>query len=148
MTETKKRTRSQQVDAETQTIDENIRTMEAELRDVGAGPLVWDEITPATAEELASKEQRRWVLPRLITAAKIKRLELERRRELERAKPLEEIRAKAHERIERATAAKLKADEELGAARFEWADAHSRLENRSRRIKEIDREIASLRASA
>jgi hypothetical protein len=38
-----------------------------------------DEITAITAEELLRKEQRKVMLPRLTSAAKIKRLELRKR---------------------------------------------------------------------
>jgi len=136
------------IEAELASLDGKIESMEAELEDAEASPLVWDRITATTADELAAKEQRRSIVPRLLTAARIKHLELERRREGERAAPLEEIREKAHERLEKAMSAKSKAEEEAGQARFEWTNALSRLENRSRRIKQIDHEIASLKGGS
>jgi multidrug resistance efflux pump len=136
------------VEAELAVLDGEIEGMEAEVKDAGAAPLVWDRITSTTADELVAKEQRRSILPRLITAARIHRLELERRREVERVQPLEEEGARAHERLEKATAAKSKAEEEAGYARFEWNNALSRLENRHRHIKEIDRAIADLKGGA
>jgi chromosome segregation ATPase len=136
------------VEAELAELDGKIAGMEAEVEEVEAFPLVWDRITSTTADELAATEQRRSILPRLIAAARIKRLELERRREEERAAPLEEESARAHERLETALAAKSKAEEEAGQARFLWTNALSRLENRGRRVKEIDREIATLEKGA
>lgn len=132
------------IEAELAELDGKIESMVEEVEDAEASPLVWDRITATTAEELAAQEQRRSIIPRLITAARIKRLELERRREEERVQPLQEEAAKAHSRLEKATAAKAKAEEEAGRARFEWTNALSRLENRGRRIKEIDYEIANL----
>ena len=75
MTETKK----QMSKPETiEDLDASIKRMEAELAEGYGRPLSWEEVTSTTAEELAAKEQRRSVLPRLITAAKVKRLELQR----------------------------------------------------------------------
>ena len=136
------------VEAELAALDGKIAGMEEELADAEASPLVWDRITSTTAEELASQEQRRSIIPRLITAARIKRLELERRREEERVQPLQEEAAKAHERLETALAARGRADEEAGQARFEWTGSLSRLENRHRRVKQIDHEIATLEKGA
>ncbi len=135
------------VEAELAELDGKIETMEAEVEEVEALPLVWDQITSTTADELAATEQRRSLLPRLITAARIHRLGLERRREEERVQPLEEEAAKCHERLEKATAARVKADEQAGYARFEWNTVLSRLENRHRHIKEIDRAIADLKGA-
>ncbi len=135
------------VEAELAELDDKIEGMEAELEDAEASPLVWDRITATTADELAAQEQRRSIIPRLITAARIHRLGLERRREEERVQPLQEECARAHERLEKATAAKAKAEEQAGYARFEWNNTLSRLENRHRRIKEIDRAIADLKGA-
>jgi chromosome segregation ATPase len=136
------------IEAELAELDGKIETMEAEVEDAEVSPLVWDRITSTTATELAATEQRRALLPRLITAARIHRLGLERSREEERVQPLQEECARAHERLEKATAARVKADEEAGYARFEWTSALSRLENRHRRIKQIDHEIADLEKGA
>ncbi len=136
------------VEAELAALDGKIKSMVEEVEDAEAAPLVWDRITSTTAAELAATEQRRSIIPRLITAARIKRLELERRREEERVQPLQEEAAKAHERLEKATAARAKADEEAGQARFLWTSALSRLENRRRRVKEIDRAVADLEKGA
>ncbi|MDQ3301979.1 MAG: hypothetical protein M3518_01315 [Actinomycetota bacterium] len=135
------------IEAELAVLDDKIEGMEAELEDAEAFPLVWDRITATTADELAATEQRRSIIPRLITAARIHRLELERRREVERVQPLEEEGARAHERLEKAIAARAKAEEEAGQARFLWTNALSRLENRHRRVKEIDREISNLKGA-
>jgi hypothetical protein len=135
------------IEAELAELDGKIETMEAEVEEVEALPLVWDQITSTTADELAATEQRRSLLPRLIAAARIHRLGLERRREEERVQPLQEECARAHERLEQATAARVRADEEAGAARFLWTSPLARLENRHRHIKELDTAIADLKGA-
>ena len=64
-------------------MDEQIRNMEAELRQTEQ-PIVWGE---GAAEELEARERRRAILPRLITAAKVKRAELRIQREQQAAEP-------------------------------------------------------------
>jgi hypothetical protein len=71
-----------------------------------------------------ARERRRAVLPRLITAARKRRAELRIERERQAAEPLEAERTKAHEKMQRAEAKKLRADEKLLAARSEWSSAH------------------------
>ncbi len=136
------------VEAELAELDGKIAGMVEEVEDAEASPLVWDQITSTTADELAATEQRRALLPRLITAARIHRLGLERTREVERVQPLREEAAKAHERLEKAIAARAAAEEQAGAARFEWNTVLSRLENRHRHIKELDTAIADLKKGA
>ncbi len=48
---------------------------------------------------------------------------------------------------EKTSAGNIEADQEAGRSRFEWTNALSRLENRHRRVKEIDREIANLKGA-
>jgi MoaA/NifB/PqqE/SkfB family radical SAM enzyme len=88
MTQTKKRT----LEAEgVEDLSAEIEAMEAELADGYGQPLTWEEVTSTTAEEIARKEQRRGVLPRLIHAAKVRRLELE-----DRLRRVQEERDAAH----------------------------------------------------
>ena len=63
MTETKKRTRKTE---SVEVLDEQIQGMEAELVEGYGKPLTWEEVTSTTAAEIARKEQRRGILPRLI----------------------------------------------------------------------------------
>jgi hypothetical protein len=77
MIETKKRTRKVE---NIEDLDAQIASMEAELAESYGKPLTWEEVTSTKAEEIACKEQRRGVLPRLIHAAKVRRLELEKLR--------------------------------------------------------------------
>ncbi len=131
-------------EAEMAALDKQIQDMEAELT-AEAAPLTWEQVTATTAEELAHKEQRKGILPRLIRAAKIKRLELQIQRDRGSIEPLDAARAKAHEKLERATAKRWEAVEEEQAARGEWGKVHERIINLERRIKLEEREVAELR---
>jgi chromosome segregation ATPase len=144
MTETNKRTGRSQAES-VEDLDAKIQEMEAELAQGYGKPLTWDEVTSATPEDLARKEQRRSVLPRLITAAKIKRLELRRAGYERDIEPLQAKREAAYERIEAATAHRLEAEAEEGKARSEWSDANMRIQSREDRIREVTREIRELR---
>jgi len=73
MTEKKKR----KAGTALENLDAKVQEMEAELEDGYGEPLSWDEVTSTTVEEIARKEQRRGIRPRLIEEAKVKRLELE-----------------------------------------------------------------------
>ncbi len=85
MTETKER-KTESVEE----LDVKIAEMQAELEDGHGRPLSWDEVTATTPGEMARKEQRRGVLPRLIEAARVKRLELELRDREREAETLRE----------------------------------------------------------
>ncbi len=147
MTQTKEPT-AETIGEEIATLDKEIKTMEAELAEEAAAPLRWEEITSSTAEELARKEQRRGILPRLLTAARMKRLELRKMQYELEAEPLEAERAKAHEALERAQAKRFEVEEEIAAARQAWSYPHGRLQSLERRIKDAERELHTLRGEA
>jgi hypothetical protein len=100
------------VEEEIATLDREIRSLEAELEEQDA-PLAWGEVD---ADELVRKEQRRSVLPRLITAAKIRRLELEKRRTEEELEPLRAEREAAGKKLERLRKKQLEMEEEIREA--------------------------------
>ena len=136
----------QDVEQEIATLDGEIKRLQAEQAELEVpAPLSWDEIQAVAAEELVSREARRGIVPRLITAAKIKRLELERRKVEREMTPFEERLTSAYEKQEKALAKLHKAQEELNHARGDWHDANLRLEKKQRRIKEISAELAELR---
>ena len=120
-----------------------IQEMERELAEESA-PLVWGE---AGADELLRKEQRRGVLPRLIMAARVRRLELLRRRTESELEPLYTQRAAAYEKLERATAKKIEAQEEELEARTAYSHPHTLIEKRERRLKDLDRQLGELRGA-
>ena len=129
-------------------LDEEIGRMEAELVHSATTAIAWDDVNEAAVEELVNRERRRAILPRLIKAAKIKRLELRIMREQRASGPLEAERAAAHERLEEATAKRWEAVEEENAARALWSRAHNRIERIERRIRDAEREISALRGEA
>jgi hypothetical protein len=96
-------------------------------------------------EELEARETRRRFLPRLITAARIRRAELRIERERRAAEDLEAGQREAYEKMQRAEARERKAHEDLMAARSEWSGYHTRLEKIGRRIRDAEREIEALR---
>jgi hypothetical protein len=142
MTETKKRARKEQ---SAEDLDEQIRSMEAELAEDYGRPLDWDEVTSTTAEELVRKEQRRSVLPRLIHAARVKRLERDTALREEEASALQE-------KVETTHAAFLEREEDLrgakercDAAQAEWALALSAWQSANERARQAARELRELR---
>ena len=141
MTETKN---TSTIEEEIATLDQEIESMERELAEEAA-PVAWGEVD---ADELVRKEQRRGVLPRLIAAAKIKRLELEKQRTERELEPLYTEREDAHRKLERAQAKKLKAEEEMLEARAAWSQPHVLIDKRERRLKDLDRQIAELRGES
>jgi hypothetical protein len=143
MTETKERTKASKIEAleeELREVEENIESMERELAECEQ-PIVWGEVD---AGELEAKERRRAILPRLITAARIRRAELRIQHEREAAEPLQAQQEAAYNKMRRAEDRERKAHEDLMAARSEWSGVHTRLEKIARRIKDAEREIEAL----
>jgi hypothetical protein len=128
-------------ETKTPSVDEELREVERELAE-RERPLVWGEVD---AEQLEAKERRRAILPRLLQAARIKRLELrihEREQEIER---LDAARAGAYERLEKAKAAELKAKERREVAYGEWGFAHAAVLSSEDRLKRYRRELRKLK---
>jgi hypothetical protein len=142
MTETRKRTRKTE---SVEDLDEQIQTMEAELVEGYEKPLTWEEVTSTTAEEIARKEQRRGILPRLIHAAKVRRLELEKLRREQEAAPL-------REKLEATYAAFLEQEDELrkakekrDAAHAQWTLTFSALQSADERTRRVEKALCELR---
>ena len=139
MTETKKRKAESVED-----LDQSIQEMETELADGHGRPLTWDEVTSTTAEALVRKEQRRGILPRLIHAARVKRLEVEKRSREEEA-------AELRVRLEPTYAAFQEKEDELrrakearDAARGEWAMTLSAVGSADDRTRRTEQELQEL----
>lgn len=142
--------RSTTLDGQIAGMDREITKLEAERAelDAPAPALTWDEIQSGGLEDLEARERRRALLPRLIAAARVKRLELQRARRALEMEPLEAARAEAHDRLQATTAKRIKVAEEEGKARFAYSDANGRIESAERHMKAIDREIRELRGEA
>ena len=121
--------------------------MQTELRalDAQQESVTWGESETSVAKRISDAARRKLVLPRLIKAGRVRLLELDRKAEEQRATEHEERQRVAYEAMQEATAAKWKAEENLGHARAAYSDANVRLESRRRRIKEISAELAELR---
>ena len=128
-------------------MDAEIDRLEAEQRELDspARILTWDEIQAGAAEDLEKLERRRGILPRLVTATKVKRLEIRRARMEEEAGPLREALEGAHEQLQEAAAKRLRATEEENAARAAYSHPYTRLDTIERHTKQIDRDIRVLR---
>lgn len=131
-------------------MDTEIARLEAERQELESPARIptWEEIEAGAVEDLERRERRRGILPRLIVAAKVKRLELRRERYEREAEPLRKTREEAHERLQEAARKRLEAVEAENAARYEWTDALRRIESREQRIKETNWEIRVLRGEA
>ncbi len=147
---TKQKAPAENLIEEEKKMDGEVARLEAEQAglDGPASALTWEEVQSGAAGELEARERRRGILPRLIVAAKVRRLEVRREGYEAELGPLRERREKAHERLEAARAKRLEAAEEENAGRAEYSDAHLRVEGREARIKETDREIRRLRGEA
>lgn len=135
------------LDEEIAGMDREIERLEAERAelDAPARALTWDEIQAGAMEDLEARERRRGIVPRLIVAAKVKRLELHKakwEREMEELAP---VRDEAYARMEKAQAARVKAEEKEGLERAAWNRALYGVQGCEDRIKQADREIAELR---
>ncbi len=141
------KTEAENLAEEERKMDAEVERLEAEQRglDSPARVLTWDEIQTGAVEELEKRERRRGIVGLLITAAKVKRLQIRRERYESGAGPLTESRDEARERLQAATAKRLRAVEEEDAARYEYTDSQTRLDAIERRTKEIDREMRALR---
>jgi hypothetical protein len=133
------------LDEEIAALDKEIARLESEAAPPTSGELSWDEIDAGGLEALEQRERRRSIIPKLLTAAKIKRAELRVQRERRAAEPLEAIRAQAYKEMEDAEARHYKALEEREQARGRWSHAHGRIEKIERRIRDSEREIAELK---
>ncbi len=147
MTQQATKPKAEDLVQEERKMDGEIERLEAEQRELDspARALTWAEVEAGAVEDLEKREVRRGILPRLITAAKVKRLEIRRERLEREAEPLHKKREGAHERFEAATAKRLKAIEEEDAARYEFADALAQTQGQEKRAKAIERELRELR---
>jgi chromosome segregation ATPase len=144
---TKEKPAAERLAEEERKMDAEIERLEAEQRELASPSraLTWDEVQAGAAEDLEKRERRRAFLPRLVVAAKVKRLEIRRARLEAEAGPLRERRDEAHERLKTATAKRWEAVEEENAARYAYSNPNMRLESIERRTREIGREIRKLR---
>ncbi len=144
------KTKTKDLAEEEKKMDAEISRLEAEQQELNSPgqALTWKEIEAGGAEDLERRERRRSIIPRLLAAAKIRRLEIRRERLERESEPLHKLREDAHERLEAATAKRLEAIKEEDAARYEFADALAQTQGQEKRTKAIDRELRELRGEA
>lgn len=142
MTDTKQRTRKME---SVEDLDEQIQMMEAELAEGYGKPLTWEEVTSTTADELVRKEQRRGMLPKLIRAARVKRLELVKRCREEEAAPLREKLEATYRAFQQKEDELRQAKGKRDAAHAEWALTLSALQSADERTRRAEKELRKLR---
>jgi hypothetical protein len=141
MTETRKRTRKME---SVEDLDEQIQSMEAELAESYGKPLTWEEVTSTTAEEIARKEQRRGILPRLIHAAKVRRLEVEKLHREKEAAPLRKKVEATYAAFQEQEDQLRKAQEKRDAAHAQWTLTLSALQSADERTRRTEKELDEL----
>ena len=98
-----------------------------------------------SVEEMARKEQRRGILPRLIHAAKVRRVELAKKRREEEAAPLREKLEATYAAFQEQEDQLRKAKEKRDAAHAEWSLTLSALQSADERTRRTEKELSELR---
>ena len=128
-------------------IEERILELEAELAALEGppAPLTAVDIAQGAVALVDQHEQRRSTIERLLTAFKIKRLEMQRSRYEREMEPFIAARQAAGERLQELEAQRIALMEEMGKARADWGDANTRAESKAHHVRQIDRELRELR---
>ncbi len=123
-----------------------IGRLEAELAELEAPsrPFTWQEIEAGAIEDLDKRERRKNVLPRMISAAKVRQLELRRDRLEAEIGPLSERRDKAEKELEGVRAKRLEAEKREGIAAGEHSDAHTELRYSEQELRQTERDLRGL----
>jgi chromosome segregation ATPase len=127
-------------------IEERISELEAELAALEGppAPLTAVDIAQGAVALVDQHEQRRSTIERLLTAFKIKRLEMHRSRYEREMAPFITAREAAGERLQELEAQRIELQEEIGKVRADWGDANTRAESKAHHIRHIEREIRDL----
>jgi hypothetical protein len=126
-------------------IDHELAELEREKAGLPPVP-TWEQLQEAGAvQELQAREARRGVLPHLIKATRVKRLELQRRKYEDQIAELDEQRTEGYERLEAAREARSKAAEAENEAYSTWYDAHWRIQSYEGHIREINGQISNIK---
>jgi chromosome segregation ATPase len=145
MTETRRRGRPTKEEAQIRELDEKIAELQAEqAADTSGRALSWDEVTSSTADELARREGRRGILPRLLTAARVKRQELEIRRREREADELREGLEPLYEAFQEKEDELRRAKEMRDKAHGEWAIRLSAVNSAADRMKRAEDELREM----
>jgi hypothetical protein len=126
-------------------LEQQIREMEAELTEDREGSLDWDDLP--SASELAEKEQRRAVLPRILRAARIKRLELRVAAEEKNLADLRKKSEEAHAAFRERQQERMDAEEAEQAASGQWNAAVSAGLMADQDLRRMKKELAELKVS-
>lgn len=134
------------VEEEITTLDGEIQRLEAERAELEAPAreMTWDELV-ANSAEFEARQRRRGILPRIIHAGRVRRLELEKRRHEEHAASLRaELEAK-YEAFQVHEAKLRQAKEERDSAHGQWTLTLSAVQSAEERARRTQRELRELR---
>ena len=123
-----------------------IGRLEAELRELEAPAhnFSWEEIQAEALEDLDKRERRKNILPRLITAAKVRQLELRRDRLGAQMGPLTERQDEAHAKLEEVRAEREEAEQREGVAAGEHSEAGMTLRFVQQELRQTARDLRAL----
>jgi hypothetical protein len=125
-------------------LDRQVAELEAEKAGLPT-PVSWDELQEAGAlQRVEETERRRGIIPRLLDAAKVKRLQLELERLERRLEPIAEEQAQAYKELEETRLQVLELQEKQGRAQHAYSHATMRrqkVEGEQRRVRQQLREI-------
>lgn len=147
---TKTKTSAENLRDEEREMGAEVGRLEAELADLESPsrPFTWEEIKAGALEDLDKRERRKNILPRLITAAKVRLLEIHRERLEAEIGPLSERRDRNHAKLEEAKARRLEAQEREGTAAGAYSDAHTELRAIGQELRQTERDLRALGAKA
>ena len=131
---------------EPENLDKEIERLEVERAELEAPEREWswDELV-ANSAEFEARERRRRILPRIIQAGKVKRLEIEKRRHEEQAASLREDLEVSYSAFQESEERLRQAKEERDAAHSKWMLAMSAVHSAEDRAKRVERELCELR---
>ena len=128
-------------------VEERISELETELAGLEGPPppLTVTDIAQGAIALVDKHEQRRSTIERLLTAFRVKRLEIRRSRYEREMEPFIAARQEAGERLQELEERRIELQQEIDKARADWGDANTRAISKEGHIRRVDREIRGLR---
>jgi DNA repair exonuclease SbcCD ATPase subunit len=138
-----KRTRKR-IDKDLEEIDRQVAALEAEKAGMPA-PVTWDELQEAgTLRQVEQAELRRGVIPRMLRAARVKRLQLELERLEKRLAPIIKEQEESYERREELKAQIQELEALHGQAQGAWSHASMRRDTIEREQRSVRKQLREL----
>jgi chromosome segregation ATPase len=136
------------LDHEIDELDRQVAQLEAEKAGLPE-PLSWDELMQAGAvQQVEQAELRRGVIPRMLRAARTKRLQLELARLERRLEPIVAEQEQAYERREELGAQIRELQEQHGREQHAWTHAGFRRDTLEREQRNVRKQLRELNGDA